>query len=101
MTCLKNNHVDATLVIGSDPGAHFPKPSMQQMMKHPLIVINPDMNCTSKVGDVLFPTQWCGIESEGTAYRMDGVPIRVKKVVEAPLGVPDDEEILKSAYWLK
>ncbi|XHH09071.1 MAG: formylmethanofuran dehydrogenase subunit B [Candidatus Bathyarchaeia archaeon] len=92
---LKNNHVDATLVIGSDPGAHFPKPSMQQMMKHPLIVINPDMNCTSKVGDVLFPTQWCGIESEGTAYRMDGVPIMVKKVVEAPPDVPNDEEILK------
>ncbi|MGD6809112.1 MAG: formylmethanofuran dehydrogenase subunit B [Candidatus Bathyarchaeia archaeon] len=92
---LKNGHIDATMVIGSDPGAHFPKPSMQQMMKHPLIVINPDMNCTSKVGDVLFPTQWCGIESEGTAYRMDGVPIMVKKVVEAPPGVPNDEEILK------
>lgn len=68
---------------------------MQKMTKHPLIVINPDMNCTSKVGDVLFPTQWCGIESEGTAYRMDTVPIRLRKIVEPPPGVLDDEQILK------
>jgi formylmethanofuran dehydrogenase subunit B len=91
---LKNGDNDATLVIGSDPGAHFPKPAMQKMTQHPLIVINPDMNCTSKLGDVLFPTQWCGIESEGTAYRMDGVPIRLRKAVEAPPGVLSDEEIL-------
>jgi formylmethanofuran dehydrogenase subunit B len=92
---LKRGDNDATLVIGSDPGAHFPKPSMQKMMKHPLIVINPDMNCTSKVGDVLFPTQWCGIECEGTAYRMDHVPIMLRKIVEPPPGVLNDEQILK------
>ena len=92
---LRRGDNDATLVIGSDPGAHFPKPSMQKMMKHPLIVINPDMNCTSKVGDVLFPTQWCGIESEGTAYRMDHVPIMLRKIVEPPPGVLNDEEILR------
>ena len=91
---LKNGDNDATLVIGSDPGAHFPKPSMQKMTQHPLIVINPDMNCTSKLADVLFPTQWCGIESEGTAYRMDGVPIRLRKAVEPPPGVLSDEEVL-------
>jgi formylmethanofuran dehydrogenase subunit B len=68
---------------------------MQKMMQHPLIVINPDWNCTSRLGDVVFPTQWCGIEYEGTAYRMDHVPIMVKKVVDPPPGVPNDEEILQ------
>ncbi|MCW4025460.1 MAG: formylmethanofuran dehydrogenase subunit B [Candidatus Bathyarchaeota archaeon] len=92
---LKNGDNDATLVIGSDPGAHFPKPSLKKMMEHPLIVINPDWNCTSRLGDVVFPTQWCGIEYEGTAYRMDHVPIMVKKVVDPPQGVPNDEEILQ------
>jgi formylmethanofuran dehydrogenase subunit B len=91
---LKNGDNDATLVIGSDPGAHFPKPSIQKMTKHPLFVINPDMNATSRLGDVVFPTQWCGIEYEGTAYRMDHVPIRLRKVVEPPPGVPNDEQIL-------
>jgi anaerobic selenocysteine-containing dehydrogenase len=68
---------------------------MQKMMKHPLIVINPDMNCTSKVGDVLFPTQWCGIECQGTAYRMDHVPIMLRKIVEPPPGILNDEQILR------
>ncbi len=92
---LRRGDNDATLVIGSDPGAHFPKPSMQKMLEHPLIVINPDMNCTSMLGDVVIPTQWCGIECGGTAYRMDYVPIMLRKVVEPPKGIPNDEQILQ------
>jgi formylmethanofuran dehydrogenase subunit B len=85
---LRRGDNDATLVISADPGAHLPKPVIQNMMKHPLITINPDMNAISRLGDVVFPTQWCGIEYEGTAYRMDHVPIMLKKVVEPPPGVP-------------
>jgi phosphoribosylformylglycinamidine (FGAM) synthase PurS component len=44
---------------------------------------------------VVFPAQWCGIEQAGTAYRMDSVAISLKKVVDAPKGVPTDEEILR------
>jgi formylmethanofuran dehydrogenase subunit B len=91
---LRRGDNDATLVIGADPGAHFPKVAVQNMMKHPLITINPDMNAISRLGDVVFPTQWCGIEYEGTAYRMDSVPITLKKVVDAPKGVLTDEELL-------
>jgi formylmethanofuran dehydrogenase subunit B len=92
---LKREDNDATLVISSDPGAHFPKIAVQNMVKHPLIVIDPHMNCTSMLGDVVFPTQWCGIEYQGTAYRMDHVPIMLRKVVEPPKGILNDEEILK------
>jgi len=92
---LKRGDNDATLVISADPGAHFPKPAVQNMMKHPLITINPDMNCISRLGDVVFPTQWCGIEYEGTAYRMDHVPIMLRKVVEPPPGILNDEQILE------
>ncbi|MCW4010356.1 MAG: formylmethanofuran dehydrogenase subunit B [Candidatus Bathyarchaeota archaeon] len=91
---LRRGDNDATLVISADPGAHFPKSAVQNMMKHPLIVINPDLNCISRLGDVVFPTQWCGIEYEGTAYRMDHVPIVLRKVVEPPEGVLNDEELL-------
>ncbi len=91
---LRRGDNDATLVIGADPGAHFPKPAVQNMLKHPLITINPDMNAISRLGDVVFPTQWCGIESEGTAYRMDHVPIMLRKVVEPPPGILSDEQLL-------
>jgi formylmethanofuran dehydrogenase subunit B len=92
---LRRGDNDATLVISSDPGAHFPASAIKKMMNHPLIVINPDMNCISRLGDVIFPTQWCGIECEGTGYRMDHVPIRLRKVVEAPRGILSDEQILR------
>ena len=54
---LKRGDTDATLVISADPGAHFPKPAVQSMMKHPLITINPDWNAISRLGDVVFPTR--------------------------------------------
>jgi formylmethanofuran dehydrogenase subunit B len=91
---LRRGESDATLVISSDPGANFPKVAMQNMMKHPLITINPDMNAISRLGDVVFPTQWCGIEYEGSAYRMDHVPIMLRKVVEPPPGILNDEQLL-------
>jgi formylmethanofuran dehydrogenase subunit B len=91
---LKLGDNDATLVISSDPGAHFPKSSVQQLVKKPLIVIDPHMNCTSLLGDVVIPTQWAGIEVGGTAYRMDHVPLYLRKVVEPPEGILNDEEIL-------
>jgi formylmethanofuran dehydrogenase subunit B len=92
---LRRGDNDATLVISSDPGAHFPKSAVQNLLKHPLITINPDMNAISRLGDVVFPTQWCGIEYEGTAYRMDHVPIMLRKVVEPPPGILNDEQLLK------
>jgi formylmethanofuran dehydrogenase subunit B len=92
---LRRGDNDATLVISADPGAHFPKSAIQNMMKHPLITINPDWNAISRLGDVVFPAQWCGIEQAGTAYRMDSIAITLKKVVEAPKGVPTDEEIIR------
>jgi formylmethanofuran dehydrogenase subunit B len=92
---LRRGDNDATLVISADPGAHLPKPVIQNMMKHPLITINPDWNAISRLGDVVFPTQWCGIEYAGTAYRMDHVPIMLRKVVEPPPGILNDEELLE------
>jgi formylmethanofuran dehydrogenase subunit B len=44
---------------------------------------------------VVFPSAFVGIEVEGTAYRMDNVPLPLKKVVEPPEGVLSDEELLK------
>jgi formylmethanofuran dehydrogenase subunit B len=82
------------LVIASDPGANFPKKAVENMIKHPLIVIDPHMNATSMLADIVFPSAFVGIEVEGTAYRMDHVPLPLKKVVEPPKGVLSDEEIL-------
>jgi len=92
---LLRDELDASLVIAADPGANFPKRAVQNMVKHPLIVIDPHLNATAMLGDIVFPTAFVGIEVGGTAYRMDHVPIPLHKVVEPPEGVISDEEILK------
>jgi formylmethanofuran dehydrogenase subunit B len=86
---------DAALVIASDPASNFPRKAVEHLVKNPLIVIDPHMNVTSLVGDVVFPSAVVGIEKAGTAYRMDHVPLPLKKVVEPPKGVLSDEEILR------
>jgi formylmethanofuran dehydrogenase subunit B len=85
---------DAALVIASDPASNFPRKAVDHLVKNPLIVIDPHMNVTALVGDVVFPSAIVGIEKAGTAYRMDHVPLPLKKVVEPPEGLLSDEEIL-------
>ncbi len=86
--------VDAMLVIAADPAAHFPKRSVDYMKKIPLIVIDPFESLTSTIADVVIPAAISGIEVEGTAYRMDGILIKLKKIFDPPEGVLSDEEIL-------
>jgi formylmethanofuran dehydrogenase subunit B len=95
MDVLLRGESDASLIIAADPGANFPKRAVEHMVKTPLIVIDPHMNATAMLGDVVIPCAFVGIEVGGTAYRMDHVPLPLKKVVEPPEGVMSDEEILK------
>lgn len=86
---------DAALVVASDPVANFPRKAVEHLVSNPLVVIDPHMNATAQMADVVIPSAFVGIEAEGTAYRMDHVPIPLKRVVEPPDGILPDEEILK------
>lgn len=86
---------DATLVVASDPVSNFPRAAAEHLVRNPLIVIDPRLNATSQMADVVFPSAFVGIEAEGTAYRMDHVPLPLKKIVEPPFRVLSDEEILR------
>ena len=44
---------------------------------------------------IVIPVATAGVEAEGTAYRMDGVPLRLKKVVEPHDGVLSDADVLE------
>jgi formylmethanofuran dehydrogenase subunit B len=92
---LCRDEADAMLVIASDPVAHFPKAASKNITKHPLISIDPEVTPTTMLADVILPPAFVGIEVEGTAYRMDHVPLPLKKVVEPPEGFISDQEILR------
>ena len=92
---LMRQESDAVLIVASDPVAGLPKIAVRHLVKKPVIVIDPHLNATSLMADVVFPCAIVGIEMEGTAYRMDRVPLPLKKVVQPPNGILSDEEILR------
>jgi formylmethanofuran dehydrogenase subunit B len=86
---------DSALIVASDPVANFPRKAVEHLVKNQLIVIDPHMNATAQMADIIFPSAFAGIEASGTAYRMDHVPLPLKKLVDPPRGVLADEEILR------
>lgn len=91
---LLRRECDAALIIAADPGAHFPVESMRWYAQIPSICIDPHYTPTAGISKIYIPSTMIGIEEEGSAYRMDNVPIRCRKVVDGPEGVLSDEEIL-------
>jgi formylmethanofuran dehydrogenase subunit B len=65
------------------------------MAKIPVITLDQKVTPTTMLSKVVIPVATAGIEAEGTAYRMDGVPLRLKKVVDPHDGVRSDAEVLE------
>ena len=92
---LSRDEADASLIVASDPVSNFPKEAVQNLVKNPLIAIDPVVSPTTIMADVVFPSAFVGIEAEGTAYRMDRVPLPMKKIVDPPQTCLSDKEILQ------
>jgi formylmethanofuran dehydrogenase subunit B len=90
---LARKEADALMVVAADPASNFPRATVEAMAEIPVIQIDPFPNPTTLLADVVIPTAVCGIEAEGTAYRMDGLSLRMKKVVDSPY--PTDEEAVR------
>jgi len=90
---LAKREADAMMVVAADPASNFPRATVGGMVEIPVIQIDPFPNPTTLLADVVIPTAVCGIEAEGTAYRMDGLSLRMKKVVDSPY--PTDEEAVR------
>jgi formylmethanofuran dehydrogenase subunit B len=89
---LARGEADAALILASDPVAHFPYTAARHLERIPTIAMDPIDSMTTDVAHVHFPTAGSGIDAPGTAYRMDGVAIRLRPVL--PRSRPTDEEIL-------
>lgn len=92
---LLREEVDAALIVASDPVSNFPIKAAEHLAGIPMIAIDPHRTPTTEIADVVIPSAIAGIEAEGTAYRMDHVPLRLKKMVEPPAGCLADEAILE------
>ncbi|MCW4055192.1 MAG: formylmethanofuran dehydrogenase subunit B, partial [Candidatus Bathyarchaeota archaeon] len=92
---LCRDEADAGLVVASDPVSNFPMEATRNLVKNPLIVIDPATSPTTMMADVVIPSTFVGIETQGTAYRMDRVPLPLKKAVDAQDDLFSDETILR------
>ena len=84
---------DAAIIAAADAGAHFPQKAVRHLAKIPVIQIDPYANPTTELADVVIPSAIVGIEAEGTAYRMDAISLRMKKLIDSRFKT--DEEIVK------
>ncbi len=89
---LARKEVDAALIIASDPVAHVPASAVDHLRAIPTIAIDPKESATTRIAQVVIPTAQAGISAEGIAYRMDHVPLPLKKLVDSPY--PSDAEVL-------
>ncbi len=95
---LRRRETDFMLVAGADPACSFPREAVEHMRNIPVVLLTPKLCRTLEYADIVIPVALTGIEVEGTAYRLDGIPIRLRKIVDPPEGVLSDEQILKIMY---
>jgi formylmethanofuran dehydrogenase subunit B len=89
---LARGDTDAALIIAADAVSNFPRATAEALANIPVIQIDPYENPTTLLSEVVIPCAIAGVEVEGTAYRMDGLALRLRKMVDSSF--PSDEEIL-------
>ena len=92
---LSRGDVDALLNVGADPVAHFPREALTTLSRIPIVNLDPKRNMTSMIAAVNIPTALSGIECDGAAVRMDGLPLYLRQVIDPPPGVLPDRDILR------
>jgi formylmethanofuran dehydrogenase subunit B len=91
---LARGEADAALIIASDPGSTFPQDSAKHLAQVPVITLEQKTTPTTMLSEVVIPVATVGIEAKGTAYRMDGVPLTLSKIIEPQKGVLSDYSVL-------
>lgn len=90
---LSRGEADAAMIIASDPASNFPKKAIEHMKKIPIISLDAKDTLTSQIAKVRFAVATYGINTGGTVYRMDDVPISLRPAFDSPF--PTDQEVLQ------
>ena len=91
---LARGEADAALIVASDPMSNFSQPAREHLGKIKSIVLDPKLTATAKSATVAFTTSTYGINTGGTVYRMDDIPIPLRPAFDSPY--KSDYEVLKS-----
>ena len=89
---LARGEADAALIIASDPMANFPQAAREHLARIPYVALDPKDTPTTRAVAVSFKVATYGINTGGTVYRMDDVPIPLRPAFDSPH--PSDFEVL-------
>ncbi|WP_323737303.1 formylmethanofuran dehydrogenase subunit B [Methanosphaera sp. ISO3-F5] len=95
---LNRREPDFFMAISADPGVQFPGYSIQHLTQIPTVQIDTHWGPYTELSDIVLPSTRVGVETEGTAYRMDSIPLFMKKVIDKPENCHSDEWILTELY---
>lgn len=90
---LGRKEIDAAMIIAADAVGHLPGKTSEYLQSIPLIAIDPKESDTTKAAAVVIPVAQAGVAAGGMSYRMDHIPLKMKKVVDSPY--PTDREVLE------
>ena len=75
---LERGEPDAALIVGFDALRRLPPRAADYLRRIPMVVVDPRATETASSARVAFATAAAGVEREGTAHRMDGVPVTLR-----------------------
>ena len=90
---VKSRSTDCLLIIGANPLSNLPYSVVKDVARIPLITLDPFYTDTSRASQIVLGTAISGLETGGTAVRMDGT--RVSLVREKDSRKLSDEQILE------
>lgn len=91
---LARGEADAALIVASDPMSNFSQPAREHLRRIKTVVLDPKLSETAKIATVAFTTAVYGINTPGTVYRMDDVPLPLRPAFPSPF--KSDYDILKA-----
>lgn len=90
---LARGEADAAMIVGNDPMPDFTSAARDHLRRIPYIALSADETDITREATVAFATAKFGLETGGTVYRMDEVPLALRPVVKSHY--PSDAEVLR------
>ena len=91
---LERGEVDACVLVGSEGVGRFSKSAVDRLRRIPTIALDYPTVESFISPTVRFTTAVYGVHQPGTAFRMDGIPIRLRSFL--PTDYPSDSDVLKA-----
>lgn len=91
---LERNEADACVFVGTEACADLSPAAQRNAARLPTIALDYPNVAQQLAATVQFTTAIYGIHAPGTVYRMDEVPIPVRRLI--PTSYPSDDEVLRA-----